>query len=143
MYTNTALTVQCANCYLGLQSAALYLNLVADPVNGFQSAACEADISLVAGLGFTAQVAQSGSSYWSHNITQQLVLLGGTLSVAALTVTPQVTLQLFAVSNLTAGGGVQVATGDQMYVAVIVEQGLLAFSVQANSCRQGVCNNVD
>lgn len=110
LYTGSSLAIQCANCYAGLQSAALYIEL-AGGADGFSSAACEADIVLVAGLGFTAQITGSGTDIAARNITPDIPLLGSLLTVVGISWMPQVSTQLFFVSNLTAGGNLQMAAG--------------------------------
>ena len=111
LYTGSSLAIQCANCYAGLQSAALYVEVMGLDSNGFASAACEADVTLMAGLGFVAQIAGSGTDLAAHNITPNVPLLGALVTVLGISWLPQVSTQLFFVSNLTAGGSLQMAAG--------------------------------
>ena len=111
LYTGSSLAIQCANCYAGLQSAALYIELAASGINGFTSAACEADVILVAGLGFAAQITGSGTDIAARNIAPDIPLLGSLVTVVGISWMPQLLAQLFFITNLTAGGNLDMAAG--------------------------------
>ena len=118
LYTGSSLAIQCANCYAGLQSAALYIELAGLDSSGFSSAACEADVILVAGLGFAAQITGSGTDLAALNITPNVPLLGALVSVVGITWLPQVSTQLYFVSNLTAGGELRMAAGATQHLSI-------------------------